>query len=107
MCTRYAYTNNKNTRYGVEAMKTTQWNTEQPINADNLVQRRIKRKTEQMASVKFLLAMVLFVGALMETPMPQPTAAKLALDCPLIQKNKQDGTLSYSIGAQSCSWKVL
>jgi len=88
-------------------MLYTQLNTENRTGQDDLAQRRIQRKTEQMQGVKLLLAIILFIGAIMETPMPQPETAKLSLDCPLVQKIQTEPGGSYSLGSQSCSWKVL
>ena len=72
---------------------------------DDLAQRRIKRKTEQMQGVKLILAMVIFTSAIMEAPVP--TTAKLTLNCPLIERIKNAGRDSYRVTSQSCAWKIL
>ena len=77
------------------------------VNTDDLAQRRIDRKTDQMNTVKFLMAITLFIGAIMETPLPQPVVGKLALDCPLVQKLKNDQSGSYTVGSQSCGWNLI
>lgn len=68
--------------------------------------RGVELKTIQLKLVKFMLALVITVGALMEIrDLPTATQSSLTLDCPLSRVQRQDTRgASYSVTQQRCSW---
>ncbi|WP_286715814.1 hypothetical protein [Marinobacter sp. tcs-11] len=71
--------------------------------------RGVTRKANQVNVIKMLLAVTLFIGAIMEVDMPQPKAAssiKMNLDCPLVSETRMDNQGAYSVSKQQCFWQA-